>query len=596
MTRNPYNKHSLLILSTVCLTQLINAQLVTENTKRIADGFYNRSDYASAAKYYEQSLITKGKEVKYVPYQVRREKTGTAPVKTDLKHESMYRLAESYRLLNDFAHAEAWYKTVTEEVPGAYPLAQLYYGVSLRANGKYQEAEGAYKKFLEEYKTEDTYRQQALRELDNCLFIQEQLQTPNASLNVTKFNNIINKEGANYAAVWQQNNLVFTSTRADENIKTKKPVYTNALYTTTLEDSVTGNVFRLNVPGKKELQQGVGSFTPDGNTLFFTGWFTDKEGKKNSAIYKSVKNDTSWTEPVKMDATINQEASNTRQPQVTADGKYLFFASDRAGGSGGFDIWYAALGDSLQTGEAVNAGSVINTKEDDEAPFYHPASGTLVYASKGRTGMGGFDLYYSKGDLQSWATPVNAGHPVNSVKDDMYFTSRGSDLWADALVSSDRASLCCLELFSVSEVKAPPVVAVTPPAPVVVKDEIKEAFENKTTLVTTYIIFDYDKASISDTSHAYLDTVASYMKQYPDVKIEVGAHTDGKGSVSYNLKLSDQRAKACVDYFVKAGIDPSRFISKGYGECCPIIKETTDNGKDNPEARSQNRRVEIKLY
>jgi outer membrane protein OmpA-like peptidoglycan-associated protein len=106
-------------------------------------------------------------------------------------------------------------------------------------------------------------------------------------------------------------------------------------------------------------------------------------------------------------------------------------------------------------GTPVNLGPVINTKYDEQAPYYHIPSGTLVFSSNGRVGMGGYDFYFSKGTKDNFSEPQNFGHPVNSVKDDIYFTSRGpaNNILDNVLFSSDRSAACCLELFAMNKVR-----------------------------------------------------------------------------------------------------------------------------------------------
>jgi outer membrane protein OmpA-like peptidoglycan-associated protein len=572
------------------------AQVMTRDAKRVADGFYKQGDYSSAAKYYEQALTGNGTKQGTALYQMQRSvQSGVTDKSTHA--DLYYKLGESYRLLNNYTQAEGWYEKVVKEAAPAYPLAALYYGISLRANGKYPAAEKTLHTFLDTYKTKDQYRQQAQKEIADLVFIQQ--HSPKAELVLSKLGSSLNTEGANYAAAWlNENTLLFTSTRAAD--KTGKPVYTNALYTAPVQNETTGEATRLPLPATGEAEQGVAAVSPDGNALFFTGWSTPASGIKRSAIYVSKRTADGWSAPAPLQNGINGATYSARQPFITPDGKYLLFASDRPGGAGGFDIWYAPINTKGEAGKASNAGAVINTKGNEEAPFYHAGSKTLVFASNGRVGMGGYDLYAAKGTINSWSEPENLGTPVNSVKDDLYFVSRGAGLLDHALLSSDRASACCLELFAVHAKAAPaavvnmpekvaPVVVVTPPAPVVTRPE------EKPLLVIREVLFAFNETAIDTASAHYLDQVASYLLANPSNKIEIGAHTDGKGSTAYNLQLSDKRARSCVAYLVNKGIAADRLLPKGYGECCPLEKETTAEGEDLPAAREKNRRLEIKL-
>ena len=79
------------------------------------------------------------------------------------------------------------------------------------------------------------------------------------------------------------------------------------------------------------------------------------------------------------------------------------------------------------------------------------------------------------------------------------------------------------------------------------------------------------------------------------MKLEIGAHTDSKGTDAYNLKLSDARAKSVVDYLLSKGISTDRLVSKGYGETNPVADNTNIDGSDNPDGRQKNRRTEFKI-
>ncbi len=705
--------------------------------RRTADQFYAKGDYYSAAQYYEKYFgASASGGVHFQAYEVKRQGSSGGGGKGDesknggksgegkggQRQELEYRLAESYRQLHDYTHAMPWYKAVTEQAPDAWPLAHYWYAICLRIDGKYGWAQKELELFLKIYKTSDSYRAQASRELENNAFIQQELSSPKEDVPVARMDAGINKEGASYAAGWMNPvTMVFTSTRSEgaspsegtsrsetssrsgeagasgtaaasgEKDTRAHPVYANALYSTTLQAVPSGQATaagqsvqstqgvpsaevtrwskadKLTIPVIPDRQQGVASFTPDGRQLFFTVWSEDKEGRRHAAIYTSTKKDNDWSVPVVLGSNINVEGADTRQPQVTPDGGYLLFSSDRPGGKGGFDIWYAPLKGG-QPGKAVNAGPVINGKGDEQAPFYHTASQTLVFASNGRIGMGGFDLYSVRGNFTgSWDEPKNMGFPINSVKDDLYFVAKGDRLLEDALLSSDRSSACCLELFTVhkkyteyfigtvfdSATHAPlagveitgkdgsgrPFPAqttgpdgkyqVAAPAgsslqlnavrekyrpaswtarpgtgdsvynPEVYLASIPEKkpdlFEGKKMLVTHNINFQFRKKALTPDSYPYMDELAAYLKANPAVKLEIAAHTDGIGTTAYNLQLSQQRARACVDYLVKAGIERQRLIARGFGECCPLEKETTPDGKDNPAARENNRRVEMTL-
>ncbi|MDH7463500.1 OmpA family protein [Chitinophagaceae bacterium 26-R-25] len=426
------------------------------NYLKAANSYYKKSDYASAAKYYEMYLGigAKSKTGSYDPYAGNTQsKSSTKAAGGDTHQQAVYGAAESYRQLNNYAKAENFYQEASGYSAELYPLAKYQYAVTLRSLGKYEDAQKAFTEFLSAYKTEDAYTKAAKREIENLQFIQQQLHKKDLSLYTVKKQDTVNVNtpGANYApALTGNGTMLFTSTRIDGN--NKSAAYINHLYEATVNgDAATVNKIEIAQP--EGTHQGVAAITPDGKTIYLTRWTMTKEGKKTAALYQTTKTDAgAWSEPTALEA-INAAGSNNQQPFVTADSKFLLFSSDRSGGQGGFDIWFAPIADG-KVGEPVNMGTAINTAADEQAPYYHAPSQTLVFSSNGRVGMGGFDLYQTKGSIAgNWGAVKNLGYPVNSEKDDIYFASKGTtkNMLSDVVFSSDRASECCLDMFSLQK-------------------------------------------------------------------------------------------------------------------------------------------------
>lgn len=666
-----------LLLLCFLLSALAASSQYMSDFKRTGDIYFEKGDYYTASQYYEKYLSSRqGKLNKenYKPYQIA---TVTKPAKKESNsyEKTVYRLAESYRLYNDYGNAERWYAVAAGFDSTAFPLAKFWYGVSLRANTKYHDAEMQFTQFINNYKVNDDYAARARKELANCQFIQQQMASRDQyKIGLHRLSNFINQGSANYAPAWMNSStFIFTSSRPDSSRMAKganKNPYVNALYKTLIvRDTMISTIEKVNVKDTKEMQQGVASLSYDGKKMFLTRWVS-QDGRNIGSLYSSRWDGSAWSDPEKLSAIINVPGSSSIQPFVTTDGKYLLFASDRPGGLGKYDLWYCTLDASGNPGTPINMGSTINTADDENAPYYHSGSQTLVFASNGRVGMGGYDLFSSKGDFTgSWETPKNLGYPINSTKDDIYFTSRDSKyLLKDAYFSSDRSSVCCLELFNLRKLNqqvtgkvmdcatnAPLVgaqinVVDTTQNKIVYSQEIDATgsyhFEledfrplkvvaTKSHYLTGFITFDkpgeatdtlvnptlclnhedtakpypvnrpvvmnnifydFDKATLRPESFPVLDTLAAVMRMYPNMEVELSAHTDSKGSDKYNLKLSAARAQACVDYLVKiAHIQPARLHSKGFGECCPIAPNVKPNGADNPDGRALNRRTELRV-
>ena len=114
--------------------------------------------------------------------------------------------------------------------------------------------------------------------------------------------------------------------------------------------------------------------------------------------------------------------------------------------------------------------------------------------------------------------------------------------------------------------------------------------------MTLHILFDYNKVVINEKSHAELKEAIEFVKRYPGSRIEIAGHTDNIGAPQYNQILSEKRAEAVREYLIReGGVDPARIAAVGYRDLYPVAPNQKPDGKDNPEGRAQNRRVEINI-
>ncbi len=156
----------------------------------------------------------------------------------------------------------------------------------------------------------------------------------------------------------------------------------------------------------------------DGQKLFV---YRDN-GDDHGDIYMSINNDTAWSTPQKLRGEINSY-SWEGSCSMTADGKQIYFSSERFGGKGGKDIYRATLQPDSTWAQVVNLGDSINTTLDDDAPFIHPDGITLFYSSKGKNSMGGYDIFQSKLNWKDsiFSNPINLGYPINTTDEDIYY-------------------------------------------------------------------------------------------------------------------------------------------------------------------------------
>ncbi|MFI5188034.1 MAG: OmpA family protein [Chitinophagales bacterium] len=418
----------------------------------LADKYYAAGEYYTAAHMYEQFLNPSKKEVSKANFPLNsrrynRGATGGAVNKLDV----LYKQAESYRLANYWIDAADKYKKCFEKDQSKYSDALYWYAVCQRSLGKYDVAEENLNQFLSSAISGSIKRPDAEKELQTIQFIKKQISRPDTVMySIKKISTPVNDGKGIFAlANIGGSQFGFTSTTTDSIITNGVNPNHSRLFYATIENNTLQNPEPVNIDGVDySFNQGTACVSPDKNFLYFTQW-KKENGKNISSIYFSSKNKNGWSKPILL-SSINKEGFSSKQPSCSADGKTLFFASDMPGGAGGFDIWSAPLQADGTAGMPVNAGTIINTEADEQAPFYHSASGNLVFASNGRQGMGGFDLYSAKMNGSGWNTPENMGYPVNSSRDDIYFFAmEEKELLKNAIIGSDRGSECCLETYSV---------------------------------------------------------------------------------------------------------------------------------------------------
>ncbi len=168
----------------------------------------------------------------------------------------------------------------------------------------------------------------------------------------------------------------------------------------------------LNTPNN----EGAQKLSADGNTLFFT--ICNKQGGYGSCdIYTAQRNGDQWVNIRNLGFPVSMPTWES-QPSISADGKDLYFASNRPGTIGARDIFVSHKGADGKWGIPENLGENINTTYDEGYPFIHPDNKTLYFCSDGWPGMGGIDIFVSKRDEKGiWSKPMNLGYPINTKGD-----------------------------------------------------------------------------------------------------------------------------------------------------------------------------------
>ena len=405
----------------------------------------------------------------------------------------------------------------------------------------------------------------------------------------------------------------------------------NNLYASGLEGETYTMPLRLPNNINDGMKQSSASLSFDKRILYFTSIRDDGYGKQD--IYYSIKNaKDKWSDPVNIGAVINTPYDE-EGVYITPDGKSLYFSSKGHSSMGGFDIYKSTFEDGHWT-NPVNLGYPINTPDDDVF-FTMAGSGQRgYYSSKKKFGFGDQDLYIitflgaakplklgSDKVLLAWEANTDYG-PAPKPKIEQNTILKGVILDAATLEplqatieifdntknelmaefesnSTSGAYLLSMKpgmnygiavskkgyLFH-SENFEIPIEAV---AKKINKDILLKKVEVGTKIVLNNIFFDFNKATLRTESKTELDRLQKLLLDIPTLKVEISGHTDNVGSATYNQQLSENRAKAVVNYLKKKGISADRLQYKGYGFTQPIATN------DTPEGRQMNRRTEFKI-
>lgn len=175
-------------------------------------------------------------------------------------------------------------------------------------------------------------------------------------------------------------------------------------------------------PFNQNANEGGATLSIDNKHLFYTICKDEGGPKMNCDIWYSDYINGEWTE-LKNLGKPNDPTEWDSQPSIAADGKTIYFSSDRKGGLGGQDLWMTKKDEVTgEWGAPVNLGPAINTRGNEKAPFMHSDSETLYFSSDGHPSVGGFDIYYvRKNEKGEWIEPKNIGYPINTTADEIGF-------------------------------------------------------------------------------------------------------------------------------------------------------------------------------
>lgn len=416
----------------------------------------------------------------------------------------------------------------------------------------------------------------------------------------------------------------------------------------------------LNTPGN----EGAHTISADGKWIIFTKCDAPKR-YKSCDLYIAKNNNGQWDE-AKFMSNINTNSWES-QASFSPDGNTIYFSSSRTGGLGGKDLYFIEYKDKAW-GEVQNLGEIINTTGNEESPFMHPDGQTLYFMSNGHPGLGGQDLFMSSRQFDgSWSEPLNMGPSINSTKDEggifidlqgefAYFSKTekmennklDSDIYRFKLpkkfkpVSSSYVKISLIDAVSnqaisgklqITEVQSKQqreenidksgyllIVDTKKTFQLTIEKENyifhseKVVFEDDSEQLAPIeykillnpipqevkqdtlppvalrnIEFETGKATLLESSFSELGRLIKLMSENTKMNVLINGHTDNVGNEEDNVILSRQRAESVQAYLINKGIPQGKVSIQAFGESRPIQSNETSIG------RAANRRIEFQI-
>jgi peptidoglycan-associated lipoprotein len=588
----------------------------------------------------------------------------------------LFRIGECYRQIAVPTRAESWY---TKAINKGYqdPVVFLYLAEAKKMNQKYAEAKEEFKKYKE--KAPDDQRGED--GIKSCDWALKWLENGNGYLvENMKFFNSRQADFSPVYASDDYNTVYFTSSREAASGKSVNAVTGESFTDLFVSRLDRKNVWSQPIPVDGEINtefdEGMCSFPSDYRTMYFTRCKNSKNKVHGCQILSTQLVSGVWSKARVID--MADDSIVVAHPAISPDDLTLYFVSDMPGGRGGKDIWKIARSSTADNwGAPENLGADINTAGDEMFPYVH-ADGTLYFSSNGHVGMGGLDIFKAKKEEGRW-TVENMGYPVNSHADDFgitfqneeeqgFFSSnrtmRGDD---DIYIFTLPPLYFTLTGMVVDEKNNKPLAGGT--VKIISSDGITNEMptgndgtfktnmkantdyvfiasrkgylngkERETTkgvdrskdfkitiplasienpIELTNIFYDFAKWDLRPESMVALDKLVEVLNDNPHITIELGSHTDSRGTAEDNQLLAQRRAQSVVDYLIEKGIAADRLTPKGYGEAqpktvdeqlakqYPFLRQGTRlteeyilslrNQNDQETAHQQNRRTDFRV-
>lgn len=535
-------------------------------------------------------------------------------------------LANAYYFNAKYSEAAKWYQQFFEHIEGKSPsIYFLRYSQSLRATGKNKMAAKWYNKYFQRIN------------LGNNFSIESYLSFIQKNSGRYHIKNLkINTDEIDFGGGVHKGNLIYASTKRNGLLAPKSSweglhylnlFAANIIMNDFLEMDSIGSSKKIEGKINTKFHESSACFSANGKTMYFTrSNVSPVEISKGKAqklkIYRAVWKNGEWTEVE--DLSINNDFYSNAHPTLNADETKLYFVSDRPGGYGETDLYVVEILQNGDLGMVRNLGGKVNTLGRETFPFI-TTDNELYFSSNGHYGLGGLDVFYINLNDQSadrihiW----NVGKPINSSADDFAFTidnkskkgffssdrqgehTKGySDIYSfveirkinDTIIFQMRVDVSNAETANIPIKKSEPKITIS--------ENRKKKSTNKITpkkikpgkdvaqILDVTLYFGFDESKIDSQAMEVLKKIMIFMKKHPEIKISIRSHTDSRGSDSYNMQLSEKRAKSTMQSLIDQGISKNRLIVKGYGET-RLVNNCSNSIPCAEEEHRNNRRSEF---
>jgi tetratricopeptide (TPR) repeat protein len=387
------------------------------------------------------------------------------------RHENLYDFAEAARLYKAFNRAEQGYKAVIlSDHAEKYPLAPFWLAMVRKSQGEYDDAWARFSNFLDSLPSgvDEQFVQMAERQKEECLWAKEVKRKSDSPIDSilhldTSTVNGINSPYSDFSPYWWEDKLFYSSMRYpnfNDKYRPARPLAkvmradVNEEREILLPGDTLGGGFNN---GKYHIAHT--SMSMDHNRIYFSLCeYTEGLEIQCQIYFRERTEDNLWGDTINVGKAVNLMGANTAQPAIGYDRdkerEILYFASDRPGGKGKMDLYYAPL-DTSGRATKVFPLTAFNTSGDEISPFFDNRYRTLYFSSDGHKSMGGYDLYRAKYRNGNWREMEHLGYPLNTSYDDTHLSLDSTGTLA--FFSSNRLGVnypdedsktCCPDIFS----------------------------------------------------------------------------------------------------------------------------------------------------